>query len=740
MNDNLKTGNKLFYEKKIAELPKIHFRHVISKFNRELELEFYDDYFTNSLGLIRVTLILSLSLVAIFGILDIWILPISKIYAWTIRFAFICPAIAFCLILSLFKFFKWIMQLALCIATILVGLGFAVMIAGLQQSEQGFYLYYVGILQVIIASYTLLRIRFIYASIVGLILVLAYIFVAIIFNGMLSSADRIPIFLNNNFFLISTNIMGMIAGYFIEFYIRHAFLLRKRIEYEEELKVVKTEQELARTKQELSLTQSTLLSMEQETDAGLRNISHTIMNKQAVQKGMSKKLSKKMLLLKDAVQELENKIPEAFNKSIAHIMNYFENTVLSKIGKDNGSLDINEYEKFFNQIKSNISRSFEKRNLEKIKQFIGKKIEYYSNEAIISLDELYVNMNSIIDYIYAIISYQRGKEIEIKSHVNATLKRVYYNIQDTYEKELNAYHIEFGYENHTDEVVVLPVYDFILEDDIIRNLFLNSFRALLESDHNNTRKDKKIWIEVDSEKDKDNNEYFMIHFKDNGPGIPKEKKQAIFEGYSTKRMAGRSMGSDGFAEHGVGLSTVRKRIEEIGGSIEEQGIPGQGADFVIRINKYIYEQFKHKPKPLSAYLKQAPEQEIVFKNKRALIIDDTLAIREELGIILKSAGLNVLFASNLSEARDKIYQKYDKPDIIILDLDLGINKGEELLFELMGKKEGEIPVVVVSGSDRAYFEEKLKSLNATAIFQKPVNDEELIKSVQTILSSQNKQN
>ncbi|MBN1797761.1 MAG: response regulator [Spirochaetales bacterium] len=614
------------------------------------------------------------------------------------------------------------------------------MVAITQESEQGFYLYYVGIILVIIAVYTLLRIRIMYASIVGLILVLAYEFVAIFFNNMLSFPERIPIFLNNNFFLVSANIMGMIAGYFIEFYIRQTFLLRKRIQYEEELEIEKTKDELAKTKQELSLTQSTLHSMEQETDAGLRNISHTIMNKHAVQKGMSKKLSKKMLLLKDAVQELEKKIPEAFNKSITHIMDYFENTTLLKMQKDNVSFAISEYKKFFDEVKRTISSSFERKNLDKIKQFISKKIEHYSNEAITSLDELYLNMNSIIDYIYAIISYQRGKDIDIKSHVNATLKRVYYNILDTYEKELDAYHIEFGYENHTDEVVVLPVYDFILEEDIIRNLFLNSFRALLESDHDNIRKDKKIWIEVYSEKDKDNSEFFVIHFKDNGPGIPEEKKLAVFEGYSTKRTARKSIDGQGLMEHGVGLSTIKKRIEEMGGTIAEQGITGEGADFVIRINKYVHELIKAAPKPLSSYLKQEPETELLLKNKRALIIDDTQSIREELGLILKSAGLTVLFASNLSEARDKIYHEYDKPDIIILDLDLGINKGEELLFELMGKKEGEIPVVVVSGSDRAYYEDKLKSLNATAVFQKPVNEEELIKSVQTILATQNKQN
>jgi CheY-like chemotaxis protein len=311
---------------------------------------------------------------------------------------------------------------------------------------------------------------------------------------------------------------------------------------------------------------------------------------------------------------------------------------------------------------------------------------------------------------------------------------------DTYEKELSAYNITFGYEEYTKEVVVLQVYDFILEEDIIRNLFLNSFRALLESDPENIRKDKKIWIEVFLEKGKDDIEYFIIHFKDNGPGIPDDNKQDIFAGFSTKKRGRRHYEKEGLVEHGVGLSTVKKRVEEIGGTIAEEGIPGQGADFIIRINKYVEKLVEIKSEGFGTSGIQTQIVDLNLKNKKALIIDDTQAIREELGITLKSAGLDIVYAANLNEARDKIYKKHENLDIIILDLDLGASKGEELLFELMGRKEGSIPVVVVSGSDRAYYEDKLKSLNARVIFQKPVNEEELIKSVQAILTANNKKN
>ncbi|MEJ2664105.1 MAG: response regulator [Spirochaetia bacterium] len=716
---------------------KIEFKHVITGFDPELENEFYDDFFKNSLLYIRLMLILACFLYAIFGILDLWAFPLTKDTIWIIRYVFICPIILLYFTITFTPIFKKIMFGALFLFGFIVGAGLLIFMAIAKDTEPGYHLYYAALILVMMGNYTLFRLRFMYAVISSWIIIFAYEFVAIYFHDMLAHVDKLTIFINNNFYLISVNVIGILACFLIEYYVRNDFLLRKKIWIEEEKEKMKTEQELAKTRQELSLTQSTLQSMELETDAGLRNISHSIKNKHAVQKGMSKILSRIMLLLKDAVQQLEEKIPEAFNKSINHILDYFENTTLSKLQKDNGDLSITEYKRFFNELKRTISRSFEKKNLDKIKNFISKKIENYSQEAITSLDGLYINMNSIIDYIYAIISYQRGKEIDIKSHVNSTLKRVYYNILDTYEKELETYHIKFDYENKTDEVVVLQIYDFILEEDIIRNLFLNSFRALLESDPENTRKDKRIWIEAYSEKDTTGKDFFIIHFKDNGPGVPVDKKQMIFEGYSSKAESRKLFRNRNIIEHGVGCSTVKKRIEEMGGTIIEQGVPGEGADFKIKINKQFKKHFKNKPEVLSSIYKQIIGSEMQLKDKRALVIDDTQAIREELGLILKGAGLDVIMAANLNEARDKIYNKYDKPDIIILDLDLGINTGEELLLELMGKKEGEIPVVVVSGSDRAYYEDKLKSLKAVEVFQKPVNEQELVKSVRQILSENN---
>jgi len=61
---------------------------------------------------------------------------------------------------------------------------------------------------------------------------------------------------------------------------------------------------------------------------------------------------------------------------------------------------------------------------------------------------------------------------------------------------------------------------------------------------------------------------------DNGPGIPSEEQQRIFQPfYSTKGQKGT----------GLGLAAARKIIEEHGGRITLKSKPGEGAAFVIRL-------------------------------------------------------------------------------------------------------------------------------------------------------------
>ena len=62
-----------------------------------------------------------------------------------------------------------------------------------------------------------------------------------------------------------------------------------------------------------------------------------------------------------------------------------------------------------------------------------------------------------------------------------------------------------------------------------------------------------------------------IAIRDDGPGIPPEKQEKIFEAYYTTKEKGT----------GLGLATVKHNVELYGGSVRIESGLGKGARFVL---------------------------------------------------------------------------------------------------------------------------------------------------------------
>jgi signal transduction histidine kinase/ActR/RegA family two-component response regulator len=186
-------------------------------FPKNLEKAFQDSYFQNSLRQVRIALLLGLSLYSVFGILDAWLVPDAKYKLWLIRYAIFAPYVIALYLLSFSPHFKKYMQLSIAVGVTIAGLGITVMI--LVAPFPASYSYYAGLLLVFIYGYTFVKLRFVWASFAGWLIVLSYEIAAIWL-----SPTPIPILVNNNFFFLSGNILGMFACYSIEFYSRRDFM------------------------------------------------------------------------------------------------------------------------------------------------------------------------------------------------------------------------------------------------------------------------------------------------------------------------------------------------------------------------------------------------------------------------------------------------------------------------------------------------------------------------------------
>jgi signal transduction histidine kinase/ActR/RegA family two-component response regulator len=191
------------------------------------EKGYQDDYFIKSLNPFRFSLVLSMIFYGAFAFLDTVAVPDLKEVFWLIRFGIVFPVLVAVFIFSYSKVFKKYMQFVISCIMFITGFGIIVMIIFAAKVQN--YSYYAGLILIFIFGYTFIRARFIYASIAGWSIVFAYEISAI----WLSHTPFI-ILVNNNYFFISANIIGMFISYFLELSTRKDFYMRKMLELEKE--------------------------------------------------------------------------------------------------------------------------------------------------------------------------------------------------------------------------------------------------------------------------------------------------------------------------------------------------------------------------------------------------------------------------------------------------------------------------------------------------------------------------
>ena len=204
-------------------------------FEPRVEKEFINEYYDGSLPIIRFGIILGLVLYPLFGILDEYMLPISRQIAWFIRFAIVVPFLAFVLILSFSSFFSRVYTQVVFFTSIVLAYGILFMIYFSRESEPGYNYYYSGLMLVIIWVGTFSQLRFKQAAISILFIILGYLVVSIYRQHMVKGGfdnPKFPIFINNNFFFLSSAILAFFSSFSFEAARRNNFLQRKKIEAE----------------------------------------------------------------------------------------------------------------------------------------------------------------------------------------------------------------------------------------------------------------------------------------------------------------------------------------------------------------------------------------------------------------------------------------------------------------------------------------------------------------------------
>lgn len=124
-----------------------------------------------------------------------------------------------------------------------------------------------------------------------------------------------------------------------------------------------------------------------------------------------------------------------------------------------------------------------------------------------------------------------------------------------------------------------------------------------------------------------------------------------------------------------------------------------------------------------------------MQKAKILIVDDDPDLRKALKLRLRANNYDTVQASDGYSAL-AVAQK-ERPNLIILDLGLPAGDGLVVLERLQNSDTlSSVPVIVLTARDPQGNEQRTLEAGATAFFQKPVDNGELLEVVRASLQSQ----
>ncbi|HEV3374486.1 MAG TPA: response regulator [Candidatus Acidoferrum sp.] len=213
-------------------------------------------------------------------------------------------------------------------------------------------------------------------------------------------------------------------------------------------------------------------------------------------------------------------------------------------------------------------------------------------------------------------------------------------------------------------------------------------------------------------------EQVRMEVRDNGPGIPPEQQQRIFEAFV--RLTETGSATEGT---GLGLAITARLVELHGSKLEIESKPGEGTCFYFSL-------------PLVAIAPVQPTQTSVTvprarKTPRILVIEDNAVTGQLIRSQLTSSGYETLGCDKPERATHMAAEL--QPDAITLDLLMKPVHGLEVLLQLKNDpRTSKIPVIVVTIVDQPGLG---TALGADEYLIKPVDKATLLAAVERCLRS-----
>lgn len=228
-----------------------------------------------------------------------------------------------------------------------------------------------------------------------------------------------------------------------------------------------------------------------------------------------------------------------------------------------------------------------------------------------------------------------------------------------------------------------------------------------------------------------NQSMMEIRIIDTGVGMNEGQLKRIFEPFS---QADNSV-TRRFGGTGLGLSISLKIAKALGGDLTAESKPGEGSTFVVTLQMGDTSEFRMvdateaqelirlEPKGQNGNVNSLPQSKI-------LVVDDGLANRKLMNLILSRAGALPVIANNGQEALDAV--ENEEFDIILMDMQMPVMDGYTATRVL--RERGFVkPIFALTANAMKGDQEKCLAAGCSGFLSKPINIEILLKTLSSVL-------
>ena len=747
---------------------------ITLSFPRELEEAFLEDYFQKSLRHVRIALLLAIFFYGIFGILDAWIAPDVKEKLWFIRYVVFVPFTFAVFLFSFSSHFKNFMQL--CLTSVILVAGFGIIEMILIAPYPGNYSYYTGLILVFIFGYTFFKLRFIYATIAGWMIVVAYEWAAIWLNQ-----TPVPVLLNNNFFFLTGNIIGMFACYSIEFYSRKDFVQTRLLEAEErkvkaanrelEKRVEERTVQLVDANKELRQEVAERKRAEEAARESGQRFRHLSENSPEIiytlgydgaftyvnpvwEKILGHKVAevtgkyfidfvpeedaKKYVRLFKRIRNKKETLMDVTGTFIhkdgsVRLFNLSGAANLDSEGKVTGMVgllkDITEQQKLQTQLQQS-------QKMEAVGTLAGGIAHDFNNilSAIIGYSELTLlevpggtkvqqNLTEVLrasqrakDLVKQILSFSRQNEEKLK------LVEVKVIIKEALKLLRASLPATIEIRQQIDPNAGIIEADPTQVHQLMMNLCTNSAAAMCEEGGLLEISLMKVDIDALSTTmylDIEPGSYLRLSVHDTGDGMTPEVLERVFDPYFTTKEKGKGTG--------LGLAVVHGIVKRHRGGITVETAPGKGTAF------HIY--FPRVQQEIEA-VETAEVQSLPRGHECILLVDDEEDLIEIGAQMLSHLGYEVATRSDGAEALEAFRAQPERFDLVITDMTMPNLTGDRLAKELI-KIRPDIPIILCTGFSERISEQKAKEIGIREFSMKPFVMRDLAETTRRVLGRAN---